>query len=55
MRRSLYVHRTAIVCLSAIRSIEIGTDGTYFAKLINGDEVRISESYFKAVKSKFVE
>ncbi len=49
------VHRTAIVCLSAIRSIEIGTDGTYFAKLINGDEVRISESYLKAVKSKFVE
>ena len=47
------VHRTAIVCLSSIRSLEIGADGIYFAKLINGDEARISESYLKAVKARF--
>lgn len=49
------VHRTAILRISAIRSLEIGSDGIYFAKLINGDEVRISESYLKVVKQKFVQ
>ncbi len=49
------VHRTAIVRVNAIRSLEIGSDGVYFAKLINGDEVRISESYLKVVKQKFVQ
>ncbi|TXI92746.1 MAG: response regulator transcription factor [Burkholderiaceae bacterium] len=49
------VHRTAIIRMSAIRSLEIGSDGTYFAKLSNGDEARISESYLKAVKARFVE
>ena len=39
--------------MSAIRSLEIGSDGTYFAKLSNGDEARISESYLKAVKARF--
>lgn len=48
------VHRTAIVRQSDIRSLEIGSDGTYFAKLANGDEVRISESYLKAVKTRFL-
>ncbi|MBC3881910.1 response regulator transcription factor [Undibacterium sp. LX40W] len=47
------VHRTAIVRIGAIRSLEIGSDGTYFALLLNGDQVRISESYLKAVKQKF--
>ena len=49
------VHRTAILRISAIRSLEIGSDGIYFAKLSNGDEVRISESYLKALKQKFAQ
>jgi two-component system LytT family response regulator len=47
------VHRTAIVRADAIRSLEMGEDASYIARLSNADKVRISDSYMKRVKQLF--
>ncbi|MES2048187.1 MAG: LytTR family DNA-binding domain-containing protein [Pseudomonadota bacterium] len=53
--RFLRLHRTAIVNLGAIRSLEIGEDGVYLVGLSNKDKVRVNESSVKRIKQLFSE
>ncbi len=47
------LHRTAIARASAISLLEISNDGSHTAKLNNGDEIKISDTYVKKVKQHF--
>jgi two-component system LytT family response regulator len=49
----LRLHRTAVVNIRTIRSLEIGGDGVYFVSLSNGDKVRVNESSVKRIKQLF--
>jgi two-component system LytT family response regulator len=46
----LRLHRTALVRIDAIRTLEISHDGAYAVLLSNGDTVRVSDSHIKKVK-----
>jgi len=46
----LRLHRTALVRIDAIRTLETAHDGAYAVLLSNGDTVRVSDSHIKKVK-----
>jgi two-component system LytT family response regulator len=48
-RRFLRVHRSAIVNLDAVRSVDVGGNGDYVLRLRDGSRIRISRSYREAV------
>jgi two-component system LytT family response regulator len=48
-RRFLRVHRSAIVNLDAVRSVEVGVHGDYVLRLRDGSRVKLSRSYRDAV------
>lgn len=49
------LHRTAIVRLSTIRSLEMGDDGVYSVRLVNNDKVRVNEVSVRRIKQLFVD
>lgn len=51
----LRLHRTAIVNLYAIRSLEMGDDGVYLVCLSKNDKVRVNENSVKRIKQLFSE
>ena len=46
----LRLHRTALVRIDAMRSVELAHDGAYAVVLTNGDTVKVSDSHIKKVK-----
>jgi len=46
----LRLHRTALVRIDAMRSVELAHDGAYAVILTNGDTVKVSDSHIKKVK-----
>ena len=49
------LHRTAIVRISTIRSLEMGDDGVYSVRLVNNDKVRVNEISVRRIKQLFTE
>jgi two-component system LytT family response regulator len=47
------LHRTAMVRRSALRSLQVRSDGSHLALLANGDKVRVSDSHVREVQALF--